>query len=167
MNTLLIISLIIFLGYVLTMIKMFGVPSSLSDTYYLLDGKKKGTGAFFILFMFIICFLLMIPMIEITPENWKFVAFLAILGLGFVGAAPMFLESSTSKVHYTAAGMATAGGLTWIFVVAPQYWWCLLLTTVAVIMIAMKTKTWKCYTFWLEMIVFISVYIAALLFASL
>ena len=165
MSTLIIISLAILATYILTLVYKHGVPTSLSDTYYVLEHKKKGSGRIFVLIMFCTTMLLIGPMIELTPENWKFIAFLAVIGLGFVGAAPMFLEKSTSKVHYIAASVSAIGGLAWIFMAAPHCWPIIPATIALTLIAATYTKSLKCYVFWAEMAVFSSVYSAALIVA--
>ena len=102
--TLVLLSLAIFLSYVLGVCMFFKcIPYSISETFYLLEDVKKNLGYLFSLFCWGITFTLLPPLIERTDDSMQWVAFLACAGLGFVGAAPFFKEFTEKKVHYIGA----------------------------------------------------------------
>lgn len=105
----------LFTVYLYTMVKMFGIPPSLSDTYYLLEGTKKGAGILFTFIMFILVFTFAPIMIEVSTESTQFLAFLSLLGIGFVGAAPKFKGvTQESRVHIVGAFIAAISSTLWM-----------------------------------------------------
>ena len=163
--TLTLLSLIIFMAYLAIIIAYFGIPDSLSESYYLLEGKFKNSGVLFTLLMFVMVFLIIAPMLDSTPDKFQALAFFAILGLGFVGAAPLFKREGTeSKVHFIAAAVSALCGMIWIFVVFPTLFYVPIAVAVTVLTLAALTKTTtKAFLFWAEMVVFFSVYVVLLL----
>lgn len=123
MTTLIIISLVIFLAYLAGMYKYFGIPYSISDTYYKLEARKKGTGWLFTAMCWGVGGLLLPALLDITPESYQFTAFLACAGLIFVGAAPQFKLSLTRSVHYGAAAVCVIFSQIWVGFTC---WWVLL-----------------------------------------
>jgi len=158
MLTLTYLSLSLFIIYITYIVILFGVPSSLSDSYYLLENKQTQSGRYFILFMFAISFLLLFPMIEITPEPYKFLAFIHTAAIAFVGAAPMFKEYHTKTVHYFSAGLAALISIIWASFVCEEVLY--VYTTWAVIasILMIYTKSVDAFVFWVEMVLFVSIY---------
>jgi hypothetical protein len=155
------ISFTLFTFYLIWIIKTFGVPDSFSDTYYLLNEKKPRLGSLFTLLMMSMSFLMMSVMMDYTPENFKFLGFLTLWGILFVGAAPAFADKSQEKIHYSAAGIAAICSLTWLFICFPQYVW--VLGVNMVIPIIMSVKTRRAYLFWGEMVIFFTIYIVLIM----
>lgn len=123
MMTLIIISLAIFLAYVAGTCLYFGVPASISDTYYKLERRHKGLGWLFTAMCWLVGGLLLPALLDLTPESYQFTAFLACAGLLFVGAAPQFKLSLTGAVHYGSAVVCVVFSQIWVgFMV----WWVLL-----------------------------------------
>lgn len=120
---LVIISLCVFLSYLVGVICLFGIPASISDTYYLLEKKRKGMGWLFTAMCWCVGGLLMPALIEMTPGIYEFTAFLACGGLIFVGAAPQFKLSLTGPVHYGSATVCCVCSQIWS---ALTRWWVLL-----------------------------------------
>lgn len=123
MTTLIIISVIIFLAYLVGMYIYFGIPYSISDTYYKLENRKKGTGWLFSAMCIGVGGLLLPALLELTPESYQFTAFLACAGLIFVGAAPQFKMSLTGSVHYGSAAVCVIFSQVWV---ALTCWWILI-----------------------------------------
>lgn len=123
MMTLIIISLVIFLAYVVGTCLYFGVPASISDTYYKLERRHKGLGWLFTAMCWLVGGLLLPALLEITPESYQFTAFLACAGLLFVGAAPQFKLSLTGAVHYGSAAVCVVFSQIWVGLTV---WWVLL-----------------------------------------
>lgn len=124
MMTLIIISLVIFLVYLMGTFEMFGIPYSISDTYYKLERRRKGLGWFFSAMCVSVGGLLLPALLDITPEGYQFTAFLACAGLIFVGAAPQFKLSLTGIVHYGSAAVCVIFSQIWI--ACTSAWWVLL-----------------------------------------
>lgn len=88
--TLIIISFLIITSYVGVMIYRKGIPYSISDTYYSLEHK-----VWFGFSMIATALLLMPSILDRTPENFQFLAFLMCAGICFVGVAPNFKGESS------------------------------------------------------------------------
>lgn len=123
MTTLVIISLVIFLAYLAGMYKYFGIPYSISDTYYKLEKRKKGLGWLFTAMCWGVSGTLLPALLDLTPESYQFTAFLSCAGLMFVGAAPQFKLSLTGAVHYGAAAVCVIFSQ---ILVGLTCWWVLL-----------------------------------------
>lgn len=121
--TLIVVSLVIFLVYVAGTCLYFGVPASISDTYYKLERRRKRLGWLFTAMCWLVGGLLLPALLDITPESYQFTAFLAFAGLIFVGAAPQFKLSLTGAVHYGAAAVCVVFSQIWVGLAA---WWVLL-----------------------------------------
>lgn len=123
MTTLIIISLVIFLAYNIMTYAWFGIPYSISDTYYKLESRKKGAGWLFSGMCVSVGGLLMPAILDITPDHYQFTAFLACAGLIFVGAAPQFKLPLTNTVHYGSAAVCCVFSQIWVGLTV---WWILL-----------------------------------------
>lgn len=158
-----ILALFIFSAYLAAIAFIFRiVPVSLSDTYYMLEQRSKGSGAWFTLMMFAVSVLVLIPMMDVTPDPYRICAFLPPTGIAFVGAAPQFKDSFVSKTHVVAAVVAAVFGIAWTVLLTPCWGavpFCLLMA----FLFARRSDTLRsCKTFWLEMVAFGSVFIALL-----
>lgn len=100
MITLELISLIIITTYVIMTIIQEGEPYSISATYFKLKHKYL-----FGLTMISSAALLMPAILERTPENYQFTAFLALVGMIMVGVAPNFKDEFENRIHMTGAVM--------------------------------------------------------------
>lgn len=172
------ISFSIFAIYLFSVLKYIGdVPQSLSETYYLLgnryyhlfdDPSEMGfnhlRASIFTLMMWLVSFTLLPAMLDLTPYNLQFLAFLALTGICFVGAAPQFKLEFEGKIHVTAAYSAAFFGLLWALTVCKQTALISLGVSIfAVLVAALMTNTFKSSrTFWLEMVAFGTVYISTL-----
>ncbi|RHJ76129.1 hypothetical protein [Parabacteroides sp. AM08-6] len=120
---LVIISFIVFLVYLAGTCKSFGIPYSISDTYYKLEKRKKGLGWLFSVMCVSVGGLLLPALLDITPSSYQFTAFLACAGLLFVGAAPQFKLPLTNTVHYSAAAVCVIFSQIWVGL---TFWWLLI-----------------------------------------
>lgn len=118
--TLIIISFLVFLAYLVGTVKTFGLPASISDTYYLLERRRKGLGWLFTAFCWIVAGTLLPAWLDGTPTAYQFTAFLSSAGLLFVGAAPQFKLSLTGWVHYGAAALCGTSAVLWC--ILRGYW---------------------------------------------
>lgn len=110
-------AVLLLIVYLAVAIKLFGIPRSISDTFYLYNGLAEGAGYTFTVFMFSESFLMMYPMVTLgTFEWWQFFGFLCPVGIAFCGSAPLFKDDKlTKRVHYTGAIMGALTGLIWCF----------------------------------------------------
>lgn len=169
--TLILVSLVILLSYLAYTIALFWDkenPVSVSDTYYLLEkrkkkrnerGKKAIGGWLFLVFCWTCSLTLLIPWIELTPESLKFTCFLSASGLLFVGTAAPFKESLTKEVHYTSAGFCAIFSQIWV--ITQGYWWIALISFLPFIILAIQYKKKK--MFWIEIASFVSTYTSIIL----
>lgn len=95
-------------------INQIGIPESISATFYKLRYK-----AWFTITMFLTAGLLMPAILEITPEGYQFVAFLACIGMMFVGVAPNFREGLDRPVHITGAILCILFSQVWVLLTCP------------------------------------------------
>lgn len=123
MTTLIIISFIIFLAYLAMTYVWFGIPYSISDTYYKLENRKKGAGWLFSAMCISVGGLLLPALLDMTPDSYQFTAFLACAGLIFVGMAPQFKLPLTNTVHYGSAAICCIFSQIWVGLTC---WWLLL-----------------------------------------
>lgn len=166
---LVIVSLVVFLAYLVGVICVFGIPASISDTYYLLEKKRKGLGWLFTAMCWIVGGLLLPALLDMTPDSYQFSAFLACTGLMFVGAAPQFKLSLTGSVHYGSAAVCVIFSQLWT---ALTWWWVLLpvwLSYIVCTTIAIKRQKegvfWFKFRrtkpmFWIEIASFVGTYLA-------
>ncbi len=158
--TCVLIAFFIYLIYNRIALKLFGVPKSLSMTFYLLQEKKNWTRIFFPIMMVSIAFLLLPAWLEISVgSSFQFLAFLAASGILFVGAAPAFKSSDLENtVHMTSAIAAAIFAILWVILVS-KLWWTLILWIITLGLTMWITKTIKSsYIYWLETIAFMSTF---------
>lgn len=154
------VSLILFIAYLAVFFVVFRqIPTSLSDSYYHYEGLCKGAGIAFVIAMFLVAISLA-PALFIASEGHplQFLGFFTAAGLCFVGAAPKFREvGMESIIHPIAAFVCATGCVLWIVFIA-QMWWTLIITLAIFSLLAITTKTLRCYLFWLEMVAFFSIF---------
>lgn len=120
MNSLIILSLTIAVVFLSWMVVKYSIPPSISSLYYKLESSKKNSGWWFTGFCWAVAFTLLPPWLDMTPENYKFLPFLAGAGLLFVGAAPQFKLQLTGTVHYASAAVCCVASQAWV--IAYGYW---------------------------------------------
>ena len=165
MQITLLIAFFIFFVYNSFVISDFGIPKSLSETYYLYK-ERYNRGWFFPVSMFVIIGLLLPLWIVISEGSiFQFLAFLAPVSLLFVATAPMFKSSNLeNNVHTISAYIGAACALLWIILVA-QYWWIIIATLISVTLVALKTDTFKSgIVYWLELVTLVSTFITMFLY---
>lgn len=143
------VSLIIMSIYLGMVLIKFGIPKSISETYYLL-GKH---GWLFQVTLFSVAFLVVPTLIDRSSENTRFLAFLACAGLAFVAAAPLFKMDLEGKVHFTSAYICCGSLALWqVFNTS----WLVPMACLALVGIPM-IKDNK-YMWWLEIATIVSTY---------
>lgn len=168
MTTILILlSMALFVAYNIFACVKWGIPTSLSTTYYSLPTKWRWV---FTVFMWAIAILLMPAWIEVANSfgDWRNnLAFLAFLTCGlicFVGAAPNFRAfEMESKVHTISATASAITALIWCFVCCWQIMYVPIAAALLCLVIALSTKTLKdCKVYWLELMAFGATYSSVL-----
>ena len=146
----------IILGF---LIYKFGIPESLSQTYYNLENYKKDIGILFYLYLVVTVFILAIPMIE-AAKIWGFIS---CIGLLFVGAAPAFKEKHQKYIHVCGAALAALGSI--ILLITINKWIYSFIILAIILILSLSTKTLKqSIVFWLEMLAFYSLFLGLILF---
>lgn len=129
------------------------IPPSLSDSVFYLKQEKRWIWT---LFLFIFSFLTIPVAIEVADENTKFLAFLAIAALAFVGAAPLVRDTSdiAYKVHCWAAAICAA--CSQLLLLFNSYWFLLLWVPWGITLLWFKCRSqkWRTMVFWGEMVCF-------------
>lgn len=152
------ISLTILIVYFWKVIKLIGIPWSISDTYYQL--KKHGrSGLWFQIAMILSVGIILPEWLEVTEgENYQCCAFLACIGLIFVGSAPRFKLELDGKVHIGATIVCGLASL--LYTIFAGY------TTIP-LLLAFPTGfliyKYDKPVFWLEIWMFISTYISIII----
>lgn len=153
------IGLLLFTAYVIVAVIKFGVPKSLSDTFYLYGGKPKGY--IFTAALWLTVFLIAPLWLSVSEDALAFSAFLACAGLLLVGAAPMF-KGADAHWHEAFAIICAVFALLWQ-ILNRQYWEMVAVMSVAVA-IGAATETFKSSrTFWLEMVAFYSTFLSIII----
>ena len=155
-----------FVAYNAVSLANFGIPKSLSMTYYLWKNKCN-RGWLFCLMMYLVVALMMPAWITMSEgSNFQFLSFLAPAGILFVGSAPAFLSSDLENiVHQVSAYLAAAFSLLWIILVTP-YWWIILVWVGIIAALAFFTKSVKTsYIYWLEMIAFGATFTSTIIYS--
>ena len=161
-----IIATTIFVAYNAVAIAIFGIPESLSNTYYLYK-EKYNKGWLFPLMMYAVVALMMPAWITLSEgSNFQFLAFLAPASIAFVGTSPRFKDGDLeNKVHTYSAYVAAACSLLWVALVTP-YWWVILLWLGFIALASIFTSSYKtCLVYWLETIAFGSTFTAAIMYS--
>lgn len=157
---------VIYLAYNAICLALFGIPKSLSDTYYLWK-EHNGKGYLFCLMMYVVVALMMPAWITMSEgSDYQFLAFLAPAAIAFVGAAPAFMGSRLeNRVHSVSAIFAAGCSLAWVVLVTP-YWYSILIWFAVAALRCAMTKSLKTSTiYWLEYIAFGSTFTAAIAYS--
>lgn len=59
-------------------------------------------------------FILLPALMEVTNQDWQFLAFFTCAGVLFVGAAPSYFEKSQKTVHEVSAIFSAASSIMWL-----------------------------------------------------
>lgn len=155
------ISFLLFIVYNAVAIGFFGIPWSMSKTYYLYEEKKKGLGWVFTIFMWLMAFTMAPGFIAVGDavgpwmSYFTFLAFITVACIAFVGTAPRYREDLEGDVHMTAAKICAVSALIWDFLVCWNIWWVPICGAAVPAIIGACTKTWKeDRDYWLEMLAF-------------
>lgn len=110
-----ILSALIIAAYTVAVcIKCKGIPYSISETYYKISHKF-----WFGVTMVLTACLLMPAILEITPNSYQFMEFLACLGMIMTGIAPNFRKGIEKKIHTTGAVLCLVFSQVWVGLTCP------------------------------------------------
>lgn len=128
----------------------FGLPTSISATYYRTDAK----------WLMPVCtatagILTLVPILNHTPEQYQFVAFFIVASILFVAFAPAFREELEGKVHSVAAIILGISAVSWLILTAGVPW-------LAIAGVAVGVKSRQRLVFWLEVGVLTNLYMVLL-----
>jgi hypothetical protein len=145
------LSSFLFAAYITLVISLFGVPASISDSYYLLSGRWKNAGILFTVWCFILGVLVASRVFDLSEGlDYQFLGLFTGGGLGFVGAAPLF-KTYEKRVHFVSAAVCALSALTWMCLAG---WWFVPVSLLVVCgVIAARDNKW---TFWMEIGLFTS-----------
>lgn len=158
----LLISLALFAGFNLLTIGKSGLLPSYSATYY--HWMRTSSISTFSVVTFLVSLLLMPAMIEQGEGSvLQFLGFFAPIYLIIVAIRPDFeADHKTYLIHSGAAIVCALCSFAWVVFVR-RLWWVLLVGIAASALLGLATRTLKSSkTFWLEMVMFVSVYTALL-----
>lgn len=161
-----IVATIIYVAYNAISLALFGVPESLSNTYYLYK-EKSNKGWLFPLMMYAVVAFMMPAWITMSEgSDFQFLAFFAPAAIAFVGTAPAFKSHDLENVvHTTAAIVAAICSLAWVAVITP-YWWMILVWFGFIALAAILTSSYKtCLVYWLEQVAFGATFTSAILYS--
>ena len=124
MTTLLITSFTVLFSYTAYYLSRVGLLPSHSDSYLAL-GKQ---GWMFQVSLFLSAFLLMIPLLEVTPDPFKFTAFFTCAPVLFTAFAPDFRKENGKvtmerKVHMMGAKIGGVISFLWAIWMAYSFTW--------------------------------------------
>lgn len=160
-----IIAFVIYLLYDSVAVSLFGIPESLSNTYYLFKERKSWQRFFFPAMMISAAALLLPAWLTISEgSNFQFMSFLACAGIMFTGAAPTFKDGKIENgVHMVGAYTAAIFSILWIILVTDLEY-IILICFIGILIEALVTKTLKSsYIYHLETVAFLSTFISLLL----
>lgn len=156
------IAVIIFLLYTVTVCYIYGIPKTLSQSVF---NYPKAFHWIWVIVLASIAFLCVPSYIENTSENTQFIAFIAIASLVFVGAAPLVKDTQdiAFKVHSVAAVICAVCSQLTIILNKPA----ILLTwfpwILAFSIYYNRGNKWNTKVFWAEMVCFGSTFIYCLI----
>ena len=99
---------------------------------------------------------MLLPMLDCTPDNWQFLAFLACAALAFVASAPSYLEKFEGRVHSVSAILCAACAIAWAVAVVP-------LALIGCVLLIVAAFDRKHRLLWLELSAFATAYIGVIL----
>lgn len=150
--------------YIIYFVIKYGVPHSLSATYYSIAYKVA-----FSLVLAVSAGLVLPTLLSITPVKYQFLAFLAIAGIMFVAAAPDYRNDDlVDYVHTGSAIFSLIISQILVFLISPYILmlWIPLILYIIILWINTKSlnKVFSDYPiqFWGEIIMLLTIYYISL-----
>lgn len=161
---LIIITLCIFIGYIVYILARFGIIPSISDSYYYLENKDKGTGLYFTVWCGLITTFTLPPSMAVCEAWWQsLLAIVMCVGLLFVSASPAFYNKKYRPYHLVGAILSAGCAVTLSLVFG--YWYIVLISAIIGSIIQFCTLK-RDITLWLEIACF-TCYFTTLILKSL
>ncbi len=133
--------------YLLFTCLSFGVPNSISETYYRTFGSKwVFSGVLFAAASFAVA-----PLLNHTSESYQFLAFFIVAGIFFVAASPAFKDELEGKVHVGSAIVLGVSAVVWLSMTIGVPWLSILGLVAGLINL-------KNVVFWVELGILADVY---------
>ena len=171
-SIILLVDILIFTTYVVSVLIKFGIPKNLSTTYYTFEEQKKGTGLLFPALLVFICCTTLPIWISTTyhASSWGTIfLFCPIVTLfcllAVAGSAHYKRCSSLIYFHYTCAIIAAICAVVWLFFAAYQTIFVILRFSIlgGLLGAGIRTDTLKtCPLFWLETTAFYCIFLTLL-----
>jgi len=158
MENLLLIALAILVVYLAATIIVFGIPCSISNTYYLWHIFNLR-----FLFTFVIWAVGVLTVIYWEHKcagRYEFLPFLSVSGMMFVGAAAAFKETLTRGTHYTAAAVWAASAIAFFALIGD--WQSIVIGAVAGLA-GCAINRFRNLTFWAEIAVVFTIFTGLLM----
>ena len=133
------------------LIKYKTIPTSLSETSYMLGNKRY----LFTIYCIFSTFLMLPCLLSTVPETLTILPFLMCSGLMFSGASPLFKQGLDKSVHYIAAIIAFISFI--VFLILAMGWLVLLLFCILLLILILWKP--KCYIYFAEMLSFLFIII--------
>ena len=141
-----VISGFIMVVYLFSFVGNNGIPTSISDTYY-----RNNKRWLFSAVLIVAASLAIAPILNYTPESYKFLGFFIVAGIFFVAASPAFKDEFIGKVHCGAAIVLGVAAVVWIALTIGVPW-------LSLLGLAIGLFNLRNIVFWVEIGILIDVY---------
>lgn len=145
-----IISFIILISYILLVCMKWGVPNSISQTFFSIENKWIFSVVIIMSFL-----LLLAPLMNVLSEDYQWMGFLMVSGGVLIGLAPNLLDEVEEMVHMV--GATVMGVASQIIVILLEPW--LMLIWIMWLVLMWNEKR----VFWAEVIGGITLYLSLLI----
>lgn len=132
--------------YLFSFIGNNGVPTSISATYY-----RNNKRWLFSAVLIVAASLALAPILNHTPDSYKFLGFFIVAGIFFVAASPAFKDEFVGKVHCGAATVLGVAAVIWITLTIGIPW-------LSLLGLAIGLLNLRNIVFWIEVGILIDVY---------
>ncbi len=147
-------SFVIFTGYLVFILKRFGIIPSISDSYYHLEYSKRGTGLYFSVWCSLVTLFILPPSLGVCNSWYEQVAsVLMCVGLIFVGAVPAFKKQRHNIYHIAGTILSTLSVL--FLTIYWGYWYLIPSTLIPFSILQWRTKKLD-IVLWLEVACFLT-----------
>ena len=154
---LLFFSMAVLFGYLAFVVAKFGIPPSISESYYLLC--KGSNGIWFQIALLLTAFSIAPVLIHSSSQNTQFLAFIPCAALAFVAVSPMFKMELEGKVHHVSAYVCCGGLVLWQ--VFNASW---IVPAACFVLSVFPIVVDKRYIWWMEIAAIVSIYVSLIFF---
>ena len=144
------LAIIILIAYLIYAYCKVGIPYCLSDTAY-----TVGKGIFAIA-MISIAVCMWLPLMNVTPDEWRFLVFIAFVGISILAVSPYKDSELNYKMHYAGTCLAMAAVMS-LWCVQRQFGVLIATLVIALELRAMTNKWLLC----VELMMFLEIFIYA------